>query len=67
MRPPNPPETDEHDVRNVRGLMLAAALKPEALALLLGCSTGEALIYQDRAIGRMCLLQRRVLQARGVR
>ncbi len=61
---PMPPEGLEHDVTHCRGLMLAAALKPEALQLLLGCDIHQANAYQDRSLGRLAGLKARIAQAR---
>jgi hypothetical protein len=44
--------------------MLAAALKPEALQLLLGCDIHQANAYQDRSLGRLAGLKARIAQAR---
>lgn len=49
-----------HDVENYKGLMLAAFLKPESVALLLGSSLEEAKRFQDEARGRFGAIKQTV-------
>jgi len=60
-----PPTDEEHEVRNIRGLLLAASLSPQAIALLLGgVDLDTAAAYKERAIGRFCGIKHRIEQAK---
>lgn len=59
--------SDEHLAANVRGLMLAFCLSPEAVALLLGSTIDEANAYRAEALGRFYGLKARAAQARNAR
>ena len=62
----SPPDLIEHDVRHYKGLLLAAALKPESVKLLLGCTTEEAKMFGDEARYRRARLHETIRAAKRV-
>lgn len=50
----------------IRGLLLAVALQPESVALLLGCDVAEAAVFQDNARATLGAIKSRIADARAV-
>lgn len=61
----SPRSLDIHDKGAVRGLMLACALQPASIKLLLGATDEEVRLFQDEARGTLAVLKERIKNTKG--